>query len=153
MPETKMPGHSGMFAKKDFQKGDVVCNYPGNVIKADYAEKLADGYTSKTCYMFFFKKSGDIKRWYKSILCLAAHCHISIIKPVFSKIFCQSVTVVLQTLQTMQLPFLYAYHKIPNQLTELCHCQHIANIQTQCTVIILVFQHRWNSNETFWKPC
>ena len=60
-----MPGHSGLFTKQSFLKGDVLCDYPGELILASEAKKRAQNYGEDIdqTYMFFFHRKGDKERW------------------------------------------------------------------------------------------
>ncbi|XP_075947876.1 uncharacterized protein LOC142949895 [Anarhichas minor] len=58
----------GVVATRPFSKGDIVCDYHGEVITADEGNKKMESLENQPGYMFFFK-SGD------RALCIDAHTH------------------------------------------------------------------------------
>ena len=55
-----------MFATKSFKAGDLVCEYSGDLIEKNEAEKREENYSRDSkygCYMYYFKFKGKTM-WY-----------------------------------------------------------------------------------------
>ena len=71
----------GVFTTRLFNKGDMVCEYVGELITKKEAEKRNSHYKSKKCFLYFFKYDGR-NLWYVSSyirlhlsVCVCA-CHV-----------------------------------------------------------------------------